>query len=393
MQVFENNVRLLMAWASSGRLMDLVSARHHSAYLTRHRLTTIVTRTRLVAVAFSVFTLLWMGVDIATFPPEVWSVLAGCRILVVIAFVLLAVAPERAPSRVRSLTMLAALLAMPLTIYTVSQFLLTGMPLEGLAAVNGQLYKSLPLIVLAGLSIFPLVTGESALFALVVGCAVAAIQVLLVGVGVVDLFANLWVLMLAQGVYMLACAIQLHFMLALLRRASLDPMTGALTRRSGTELLDLHFGLAVDQEGPLSILFVDADNFKAINDMFGHEAGDGALKGIVSHLQAFLREADVVIRWGGEEFVVILPNTPMKGAALVVDRIVNEWFGVRPEGGPLTASLGLAERQTDGATDWAQLIALADERMYKAKTSGKACCVNHAGVMERGTPLTSAAPA
>jgi len=373
--------------------MNLLSARHHSAYLTRHRLAAIVTRTRLVALAFAVFTLLWIGVDATTLPPDVWPILAGCRLGAVLIFILLALAPEQAPSRARTLLVLATLLAMPLAIYGLSQFLLSGMPVQGLAAVNSSLYGALPLIVLAGLSIFPLVAVEGVLLALLVFGAVAAVQLLVVGAGVVGLLSILWVLMLVQGVYLLACAIQLHFMLTLLRRASLDPMTGALTRRSGAELLDLHFGLASDQDAPLSVLFVDADNFKAINDMFGHDAGDEVLKRIVITLQAHMRQADVVIRWGGEEFVLVLPNTSMSGAALVVARIMKDWFGARPEGGPLTASFGLAERQTDGATDWAQLIALADERMYKAKAAGRACCVNHEGVVGRDAPLAGASQA
>lgn len=381
MLTLKNTVRLLLAWLASGHFVDLLSTRHHTPYLTRHRLTAIVTRIRLAAVAFSVFTLLWIALDAATLSSDQWRLLAACRVLAAVVFILLAVAPERESSRARVLTMLGIILAMPLAIYGVSQFLLAGVPLQGLVAFNSNLYRALPLIVLAGLSIFPLVASEGLFFALVIACAVAAIQLVLVGVNAVELFSTLWVLMLAMGVYLLACAIQLNYMMALLRRASHDPLTGALTRRSGVEVLDLYFRLACDQDVPLSVLFVDADNFKAINDNFGHDAGDQALKNIAAKLQGLMRLADVVIRWGGEEFVVILTNTPMSGAHLVIDRIIDDWLGTRPDGVPVTASMGLAERQTDGVKDWAQLITLADKRMYVAKTSGKACCVNHEGIM------------
>ncbi len=381
MLAIKNIVRVLFAWLASGRFVDLISTRHHPPYLTRHRLTAIDTRIRLVAAAFSVLTLIWIALDAATLSADHWRVLAICRALAAVIFIRLAIAPYRGQSRARTLTMLGIILAMPLTIYGVSQFLLAGMPLQGMAAVNGNLYRALPLIVLAGLSIFPLVASEGLFFAVVIAAVVAGIQLVLVGVNAIELFSTLWVFMLVMGVYLIACAIQLNDMMTLLHRASHDPLTGALTRGSGLEVLNLHFRIACDQDAPLSVLFVDADNFKSINDNFGHDAGDQALKDMAAKLHALMRLADAVIRWGGEEFIVILTNTPMSGARLVVDRIIDGWLGTRPDGAPLTASMGLAERQTDGATDWSELIALSDKRMYVAKTSGKASCVNHEGIM------------
>ncbi len=392
MLAIKNLVRILFVWLKSGRLADLVSARRHTLYLTRHRLAALVTRIRLVAAVFSVLTLIWIPFDVATLGADQWPLLATSRVLAAGVFILLAIAPEQEQSRARTLLMLGIMLAMPLSIYGVSQFLLTGMPLRGLAAINSNLYRALPLVALAGLSIFPLVAGEGLFFAVVIASVVAGIQLVLVGANAIELFSTLWVLMLTMGVYLLACAIQLHYMMALLRQASHDPLTGALTRHSGVEVLDLYFRLACDQDAPLTILFLDADNFKSINDNFGHGAGDQALKTIAAKLQALMRLADMVIRWGGEEFVVILPNTPIGGADIVVDRIIHDWLGKRPDGSPLTASMGLAERQTDGVADWLQLIALADERMYVAKTSGKACGVNHEGIMNNPAQPVKAAP-
>jgi diguanylate cyclase (GGDEF)-like protein len=383
MHEIRNTLRMLLAWMESGRLIDMVIARHHTPYLTRHRLAAIGTRTKLVAAAFSALTLAWIVFDVATLSVDQWRVLAIFRVVGAIFFIFLALAPERESNRARTLTMLGIMLAIPLAIYGVSQFLFAGISLQGLAAVNGHLYQTLPLIVLAGLSIFPLVASEGLLFAAVIGLTVAGIQLLVIGMDTLHTVSTLWTLMLALGVYLLACGIQLHYMMALLRRASHDPLTGALTRRSGVEVLDLHFRLACDQDAPLSLLFLDADNFKSINDNFGHDAGDKALKEIAVKLQDLLRQADLVIRWGGEEFLVILSDTPMSGAVLVVNRLMHEWLGTRPDGIPMTASIGLAERKADGMTDWSQLIALADERMYAAKAAGKACCVNHQGIIAR----------
>lgn len=390
MLAIKNTVRVLFEWLASVHFVDLVSTRHHTPYLTRHRLAAIVTRIRLVAVAFSIFTLIWIALDAATLSADHWPLLAVCRVVAAVVFVLLAIAPDWEQSRVRVLTMLGIILIIPVMIYGVSQFLLAGIPLQGLLAFNSNLYRALPFIVLAGLSIFPLVASEVLLFAIVIASAVAGIQLVLVGVNAIELLSTLWVFMLAMGVYLLACAIQLNYMMALLSRASHDPLTGALTRRSGVEVLDLHFRLACDQDAPLSMVFLDIDNFKSINDNFGHDVGDQTLKDMAAKLHALMRLADAVIRWGGEEFVVILTNTPMSGARLVIDRIMADWLGTRPDGIPVTVSMGLAERQTDGVTDWSELISLADKRMYVAKTSGKACCVNHEGIMSGNAQSTVA---
>ena len=379
MQAIKDMLRVLFAWLEGGRFADLISARHHTPYLTRHRCAAFGARIKLVAGVFSVLTLIWIPFDAATLSVDHWPLLAASRVVAAAVFILLAIAPNRGKSRAYTLTMLGIMLAMPLTVYGLSQFLLAGLPLHGFAAINGKLYQALPLVVLAGLSIFPMVASEGLFFAVVIAAVVAGVQLALVGVNAVELFSILWVLMLTLGVYLLACAIQLHYMMALLRQASHDPLTGAMTRRSGVEVLDLYFRLACDQDAPLAVLFVDADDFKAINDNFGHDAGDQALKEMATRLLALVRQADMVIRWGGEEFVVVMTNTPISGASLVVDRIIEDWFGQHPDGRPLTASMGLAERLADGAEDWPQLVSLADHRMYAAKDSGKARCVGHEG--------------
>jgi diguanylate cyclase (GGDEF)-like protein len=372
MQAVLATIRIFMAQIQAGRVVDLLTQRHHAPYLTRHRLEAVVARIRLVAVAFSTLTLVWIGFDVATLDLRQWLPLAAFRLVAVVAFLALAVVPDRIRTRPAVLGMLAATLALPMMLYVVAQFVIGGTHLEGLAAINGRLYEALPFIVLAGLSIFPLVVLEGLLFAVSVLALVSLVQVASVGLDPVRLFSTLWVLALALGIYLLASAIQLHYMMALLHRASYDPLTGALTRRSGAEVIDLHFRLACEQETPLAIAFLDLDNFKGINDQFGHEAGDQALRGVVEALSKSLRKADAVIRWGGEEFVIVMTNTGMEGVRIAMNRLFDEWLGGRPDGTPLTASIGVSERITDAVMDWSQLIKLADERMYEAKKSGKA---------------------
>ncbi len=379
MQTVLKTIRTLITRLQEGRLADLCLQRDHAPYLARHRLESIVTRIRLVAIAFSGLTLLWIVFDAMTLSRDQWLSLAVFRLMAVAVFVALAIVPTKERTRTAVLGMLGVTLAVPMFIFGAAQFILRHTHLEGLAAINGHLYEALPFVVLAGLSIFPLVAAEGMLFAIPLLAMVAIVQIASVGLDSVRLFSTLWVLGLVLGVYLLTCAIQLHYMMALLRRASHDPLTGALTRRSGVELIELHFRLACEQQTPFAIAFFDIDNFKGINDGFGHDVGDRVLRDFVGKLSHLLRKSDSVIRWGGEEFVVILTNTGMDGVRIAIGRIVDEWFGTSPTGKPLTASIGVSERVTDAVDDWSQLIKLADERMYVAKKSGKACCVLSGG--------------
>lgn len=371
--------RRLRARLQEGRLADLWSQRAHAPYLARHRLESVVARIRLVAVAFSGLTLVWIAFDAITLSRNQWLTLAVFRLMAVAVFVTLVIVPNRERTRTTVLGMLGLTLSMPMLLFGVAQFILGQTHLEGLAAINRHLYEALPFVVLAGLSIFPLVAAEGLIFAVPLLAMVALVQIASVGLNPVRLFSTLWVLGLVLGVYLLTCAIQLHYMMALLRRASHDPLTGALTRRSGVELIELHFRLACEQQTPFAIAFFDIDDFKGINDRFGHEVGDQVLREFVAKLTQLLRQSDSVIRWGGEEFVVILTNAGMDGIRVAMGRVVDEWLGGRPDGGLLTASIGVSERVSDAADDWSQLIKLADERMYIAKKMGKARCVLRCG--------------
>lgn len=357
------------------RLGELVQSGQHPAYLSRHRAEAVVTRVRLVSAAFAAFTVFWVVLDYLTLPWPAWVELAGMRALSAGLFTLLALQAPEKPTLRQAFSRLALLLANPVVFYVSAQTLFVGLALEGPAAVNARLYEMLPFVVMAGLSVFPLTVVEGALFAGPILVLTALGPLLAGGFNWVEQLSTMWVLMLILSVYMLAGMIQLHYMMALLRRASHDALTGAHTRRSGMEMLDLYFSLARRQDAALSVLFIDLDNFKSVNDTYGHEAGDAVLRGVTATLARVLRRADVVIRWGGEEFVILLPNTNREGCRIVVNRVLQDWLGERPDGKPATASMGAAERLADDAQDWPELVDKADHRMYRAKTGGKARCV------------------
>lgn len=355
-------------------LRDVLFSSGHSPYLTRHRIDAIVLRTRLVAGAFSILTLLWIVLDAITFPDHVWVLLAGIRTVAALMFALIALSSQREWKLSGALSLLTAMLAIPLSFFLAAQFLFQGVELQGFAQINARLYDALPFIVLAGLSVYPLVISEGLAFAAIV-LGLAALGPVVAGrFDWTRELTTLWVMLVILGIYAFAGMIQLHYMIALLKRAAHDPLTGAFTRRSGMELMDSLFKNCVEQGLPMTVAFFDLDNFKSINDVHGHDEGDKTLRQAAHSLVRLLRQGDPVIRWGGEEFVAILAAADGDGARVVMNRVMEQWLGPRPDGRPLTASIGLAERVKDGVLDWPQLIELADQRMYRSKTGGKARC-------------------
>jgi diguanylate cyclase (GGDEF)-like protein len=158
------------------------------------------------------------------------------------------------------------------------------------------------------------------------------------------------------------------------RRAQTDPLTGVLNRRSLIERLDTACIRARARGLSIALLFIDLDHFKEINDSYGHAAGDACLKKIIEPIQLELRQSDVIGRYGGEEFVVILSSADMAAAHPIAERIrhrvaevVVDGFGAPIK---LTCSIGVATSDTLGV--WGEhLIAQADAAVYAAKRSGR----------------------
>jgi len=186
-----------------------------------------------------------------------------------------------------------------------------------------------------------------------------------------SLAVTIWLLLLIVSVSALAGLSQLGFMIVFIREAIRDSMTGCFTRHSGEELLDLQFVLSSRINAPLALAFIDLDHFKQVNDEFGHEAGDAVLRNATQQMRKHLRAGDMLARWGGEEFVLIMPNTTARQACQGLERACEVGLGRTQDDRPVTASIGIAERLADGATDWTELVAKADARMYEAKQSGR----------------------
>jgi diguanylate cyclase (GGDEF)-like protein len=156
-------------------------------------------------------------------------------------------------------------------------------------------------------------------------------------------------------------------------RAARDGLTGAMNRASFTGHARREIGQHRRINSNVSLLFVDVDRFKRINDTYGHETGDRVLKRIIRLARCCLRSGDTVARWGGEEFVVLLPATDLNGALLIAEkiryRIEVEQFDALATGLRVTVSIGCAEISNGEGLD--ELVARADRALYEAKHQGR----------------------
>lgn len=158
------------------------------------------------------------------------------------------------------------------------------------------------------------------------------------------------------------------------KQAYTDELSGMGNRRAFYEQAEAEIKLATLDDKPLAALMIDIDHFKNINDRFGHAVGDDAIKKLASIILGIIRDADVEGRIGGEEFGIVTPNTGLKGAEDLAERIrlgVESFeLSAGEEAIKLTVSIGIAAFESDGDS-LSSLMLRADEALYKAKHLGR----------------------
>jgi diguanylate cyclase (GGDEF)-like protein len=163
---------------------------------------------------------------------------------------------------------------------------------------------------------------------------------------------------------------------ALYEASTRDPLTRAFNRRYFFQRLDVEVAYARRHEARLAVLLIDLDDFKRVNDTYGHVAGDEALRAVANAVADSIRTEDLLARYGGEEFALLVRETPLQLAQLFAERIRHRVDGLRvPCAGEklrVTCSIGVAELSEIGESAAAErLVSLADKRLYLAKSLGR----------------------
>ncbi len=156
--------------------------------------------------------------------------------------------------------------------------------------------------------------------------------------------------------------------------AATDPLTGLANRRGGEKSIASEISRAKREQKPLSCILVDVDRFKQVNDTYGHQVGDQLLRELSGMLRRSVRAYDIVIRWGGEEFLLVLPGADVVAARSLAERIRTavETLGTHVVAG-VTISAGIAAFDEDYDLD--ATIRIADRRLYQAKAAGRNCVI------------------
>lgn len=347
-----------------GRGLHPLQGDYHAVLLQR--------RVRILAWVLILAILGWLPIDLLTLSAADLRLAAGLRLVLALGFLGVALCLRGGAGSRWSLPLLGAMLLAQCLAFCALRAWLS--PDASDAIRLG--YSLFPFIVLAQLALFPLPALHAAALALplllIRGGAIALHPELADG-----LVGDLWLMALLGAVAVWAAAAQLSLLLGLLearRDASHDALTGLANRRAALERLAAECARARRSRQPLSVLMLDLDRFKRVNDTWGHAVGDQVLVEAARILRGELRGADLGVRFGGEEFLALLPGTDIEAAVHVAERVRQRMAEARIAlaGGDavaITLSVGAASLQP-GETGEA-LIQRADAALYRAKGLGR----------------------
>lgn len=156
--------------------------------------------------------------------------------------------------------------------------------------------------------------------------------------------------------------------------ARVDSLTGVRNRRGLDDIVHKIVAQMKRDKAPLSMIMVDIDHFKKVNDTYGHQVGDAVLKQFALLLKKNIRSNDVLSRYGGEEFAILLPNTESKSACIAAEKLraATETYPFRSEDKivlKVTASFGVSSFLSQ--INWEELVSYSDEALYRAKSNGR----------------------
>ncbi|MGM0595007.1 MAG: GGDEF domain-containing protein [Pseudomonadota bacterium] len=351
---------------------DIFSTACHSRDFNTSRAEYISIRIRLLAIAFAVLAPLWIPIDYLFMGNPEFSYIVMLRLAFSAAFLGL----SRWGTNCNRITAARARMFLFILIPGIF-FLTTHMLLDGIDEEHGILlgYSFLPFLIMALLTIVPLTFLEGITFTgMVIGFFI--VTKLLEGtLFTIPAMGDLWLLLLLASIALWVQMTQLHMLMRLYREATRDALTGLVNRRVLSTKLEQEIALADDQGKPLTVLLFDLDLFKRINDTYGHHAGDTVLQAFAEILRETCGDDHQVGRYGGEEFLAILPGTDIEQAreqAEVIRQACHRYTVYTVEDNQeinFTTSIGVALRRPGESSH--ELLGRVDQGLYQAKSAGR----------------------
>lgn len=351
---------------------DIFSNRSHSRDFNTSRAEYISIRIRFLSIAFAILAPLWIPIDYFVMDDPVFTYVVILRLLFSFSFLFLSrwgtQCSRLTAARIRILTFIV----IPGTF-----FFATSMLLNGNSSDHGILlgYSFLPFLIMALLTIVPLTFLEGLAYASLNIAFFLITKIVQGNLITIPSMGDLWLLLLLAIIALWVQMTQLHMLMRLYREATRDALTGLVNRRVLSDKLEQEIIQSTEQKDPLSVLLFDLDLFKRVNDTYGHHAGDTVLQAFSEILRSHCGDNHLVGRYGGEEFLAILPKTNVEHARDLAEKIrlachrytVYTAEDYKPIN--FTTSIGVALRKADEQSQ--DLLSRVDQGLYKAKSSGR----------------------
>lgn len=351
---------------------DLASTAAHSGDFNGLRAEYVYLRIRLLAFGFALAAPLWIPIDLLFLPAAYVGPFLALRLLFSAGYLGLGLWMSSATRLSMARTRVFLFFTISGLFYVASR-VVTGDGLDHTGILSG--YTFLPFLSVALLAIFPLTLLEGIAAALYIGAFYVGVELWFGTLFSIPSLGDVWLMGLLAVVAVWAELSQLHMLLRLYREATRDPLTGLVNRRVLSKWLSLEVERAREREAPLSVLLFDLDLFKRINDEHGHLAGDAVLRAFGALLAEELHGRNLIGRYGGEEFLAMLPGYTGEQAREIAERIRGLCRGMQiraPGTGTqvnVTVSIGVAALRPEENAEG--LLSRVDSRLYQAKESGR----------------------
>ena len=361
----------LLEWLRRISLSDLVSSEMHSKDFNGSRAEYIYMRVRLLALVFALLSILWIPVDAFIVPEGSFTSILILRLTYCVLFLILGISTRGAQRLYFAQLRISAFVLIPCIFYIGSRMVFNGDE-NVQAALAG--YSFLPFLTVVLLAIFPLTLNEGFSYSSIVGITFFGSEIYFGSTLSISTLIDIWLLTLLAGIAVWAQLAQLHMLLRLYREASRDPLTGLVNRRVLNKWLSLEISRAREHNRPLSVLLFDLDFFKSVNDTYGHLTGDRVLQTFSRLLKRDLVNFNLIGRYGGEEFIAVLPNQNEASAMTIAENIRKNCHTVSTRGPngttvKFTVSVGISELCNSDTTE--TLIHRVDKGLYRAKMQGR----------------------
>lgn len=361
----------LRDWLLRTTLQDMIISHNHSRDFNGSRAEYIYLRVRLLSFVFALLAPLWIPVDLMLLSGSSFTQMLLLRLSFSGLFLGLGLWTAQPHNLALARLRVALFIAIPGLFYIGSRLVLGG---EAPDAGILMGYSFLPYLVVSLLALFPLTLIEGLAYAITIGLAVLSTELLFGTLFTVRAFGEIWLLGLLAAIAMWAQLAQLHMLLQLYREATRDALTGLVNRAVLAKWLDLEVARARDKERPLSVLLLDLDLFKRINDTYGHLAGDLVLQVFARLMIRELPGINLIGRYGGEEFLAILPGKNEQQALELANHIRAACHKTRVRGPDnqsigFTVSIGVATLEPQEVAE--ELLQRVDKGLYRAKEAGR----------------------